>query len=117
MRYLGSKAKLLNTIEDIIEKYDIEGDTFGDLFAGTGCVGDYFKDRYRIQSNDFLYFSYVINRAKLSNSRVPSFSNFTEKYKMNIFDWLNSLEFTADSNYFIYNNYTPIGQRMFFYRR
>ena len=61
MRYLGSKAKLLNTIEGIIEKYDIDGYTFGDLFAGTSCVGDYFKDRYKIQSNDFLYFSYVIS--------------------------------------------------------
>ena len=31
MRYLGSKAKLLSTIESIIEKYDIDGETFGDL--------------------------------------------------------------------------------------
>ena len=43
MRYLGSKAKLLNMIEDVIEKYNIEGYTFGDLFAGTSCVGDYLK--------------------------------------------------------------------------
>ena len=114
MRYLGSKAKLLNTIEVVIEKYNIEGYTFGDLFAGTSCVGDYFKDRYKIQSNDFLYFSYVISKAKLNNSRIPSFTKFTNEYKSNIFDWLNSLEFTPDSNYFIYNNYTPIGGRMFF---
>lgn len=114
MRYLGGKTKLLNTIEDIIEKYDIDGDTFGDLFAGTSCVGDYFKDRYKIQANDFLYFSYVMSIAKLNNSRIPAFSNFTKEYKRNIFDWLNSLEFTADSNFFIYNNYTPIGERMFF---
>ena len=114
MRYLGSKAKLLNTIEVVIEKYNIEGYTFGGLFAGTSCVGDYFKDRYKIQSNDFLYFSYVISKAKLNNSRIPSFTKFTNEYKSNIFDWLNSLEFTPDSNYFIYNNYTPIGGRMFF---
>ncbi|HEY9059183.1 MAG TPA: DNA adenine methylase [Pseudobacteroides sp.] len=114
MRYLGSKIKLLNTIEDIIKKYDIEGYTFADLFSGTSCVGDYFKDRYKIQSNDFLYFSYVMSRAKLTNSKTPSFSNFTKEYKRNIFDWLNSIEFTADTNYFIYNNYTPIGGRMFF---
>ncbi len=114
MRYLGSKAKLLNTIEDVIEKYNIEGYTFGDLFAGTSCVGDYFNDRYKIQSNDFLYFSYVISKSKLNNSRIPSFTKFTKEYKSNIFDWLNSLEFTPDSNYFIYNNYTPIGGRMFF---
>ncbi len=114
MRYLGSKVKLLNTIEEIIKKYDIQGSTFGDLFAGTSCVGDYFKDRYKIQSNDFLYYSYVISKAKLNNSTIPSFSSFSKEYKRNIFDWLNSLEYTADSNYFIYNNYTPIGGRMFF---
>ena len=85
MRYLGSKAKLLNTIEVVIEKYNIEGYTFGDLFAGTSCVGDYFKDRYKIQSNDFLYFSYVISKAKLNNSRIPSFTKFTNEYKSNIF--------------------------------
>ena len=98
MRYLGSKAKLLNTIEKVIDKYNIEGYTFGDLFAGTSCVGDYFKDRYKIQSNDFLYFSYVISKAKLNNSRIPSFSKFTKEYKSNVFDWLNSLEFTPDNN-------------------
>lgn len=114
MRYLGSKVRLLKTIENVIEKYGIEGYTFGDLFAGTCCVGDYFKGRYKIQANDFLYFSYVMSKAKLSNSTTPSFSKFTKEYKRDIFDWLNSLEFTADSNYFIYNNYTPVGGRMFF---
>ena len=104
MRYLGSKVRLLKTIENVIEKYGIEGYTFGDLFAGTCCVGDYFKGRYKIQANDFLYFSYVMSKAKLSNSTTPSFSKFTKEYKRDIFDWLNSLEFTADSNYFIYNN-------------
>jgi len=114
MRYLGSKAKLLNTIENIIDKYDIDGYTFGDLFAGTSCVGDYFKGRYKVQANDFLYFSYVISMAKLNNAGAPSFLNFIKKYKMNIFEWFNSLEFNADVNYFIYNNYTPIAERKFF---
>ena len=44
MRYLGSKMKLLSAIEDVIKKNKIEGETFADLFAGTGCVGDYFKN-------------------------------------------------------------------------
>ena len=46
MRYLGSKAKLLDLIAGIINKHKIEGEVFADLFSGTGCVGDYFKDRY-----------------------------------------------------------------------
>ena len=80
MRYLGSKIKLLDAIEKTIIKYNIQGKTFADLFAGTGCVGDYFKDRYTIQSNDFLYFSYVMNQAKLKNSNVPSFKKFKKSH-------------------------------------
>lgn len=114
MRYLGSKVKLLSAIEDVINFYDIQGETFADLFAGTGCVGDYFKDRYKIISNDFLYYSYVMNRARLENEAIPRFEKFEKKYKRKIYDWLNELEFNPDDSYFIYHNYTPIAGRMFF---
>ena len=63
MRYLGSKVKLLSSIEKVIKENNVEGETFADLFAGTGCVGDFFKDKYQVISNDFLFYSYVINRA------------------------------------------------------
>ena len=33
MRYLGNKSKILPYIEDVIEKYQIEGKTFADIFA------------------------------------------------------------------------------------
>lgn len=111
---MGSKAKLLSAIESVIEKYHIEGTSFADLFAGTGCVGDYFKDRYHIISNDFLYYSYVLNRAKLFNRKVPSFAKFLRQYKADVFQWLNAQEFSADESYFVYRNYTPVGGRMFF---
>lgn len=114
MRYLGSKAKLIQAIEGVIVKYDIKGDTFADLFAGTSCVGDYFKDRYSIQSNDFLYFPYVMAQAKLNNSSTPTFKTFYQEYNQNVFDWLNNQKFKIDTNYFIYSNYTPVGSRMFF---
>ena len=52
MRYLGNKSRLTNFIEDVIIKYNITGETFADLFSGSGSVGDYFKDRYTILSND-----------------------------------------------------------------
>lgn len=70
MRYLGSKIKLLSSIEEVIADNGIEGETFADLFSGTGCVGDFFKDRYKIISNDFLYYSFVMNNAKLRNSTL-----------------------------------------------
>lgn len=114
MRYLGSKVKLLSAIEEVIRRYHIQGETFADLFAGTGCVGDHFKDRYKILSNDFLYYSYVMNRAKLENEKIPDFDQFQKRYRRDIFQWLNQLEFQPDESYFIFHNYTPKAGRMFF---
>ena len=114
MRYLGSKVKLLPEIESVIKKYEIKGETFADLFAGTSCVGDYFKEKYKIISNDFLYYSYVISKAKLSFKDMPEFRKFKKNYKINIFEWLNTKKYVADDTYFIYKNYTPIGGRKFF---
>ncbi len=114
MRYLGSKIKLLSAIEEVITENGIEGETFADLFAGTGCVGDYFKDRYQIISNDFLYYSYVMNNARLINDRIPTFEKVQEKTGTDVFSWLNSLTFEPDETFFFYHNYTPAGGRMFF---
>lgn len=117
MRYLGSKIKLLDQIQDVIDKNHIEGESFADLFAGTGCVGDYFKGKYKIISNDFLYYSFVFNKAKLMNVGVPSFDKFFKKYNVGVFEWLNSRKYIPNDNFFVYNNYTPVGGRMFFTER
>lgn len=114
MRYLGSKIKLVEQIENVINENHIEGETFADLFAGTGCVGDYFKGRYNVISNDFLYYSFVINKAKLMNACMPQFVIFKEKFGADIFDWLNSQKYDPDDTFFVYKNYTPAGERMFF---
>ena len=106
--------KLLSSIEEVIAENGIEGETFADLFAGTGCVGDFFKDRYRIISNDFLYYSFVMNNAKLKNSGIPSFDRVRSEVGTDVFTWLNSLSFEPADDYFFYNNYTPAGGRMFF---
>lgn len=114
MRYLGNKTKLIPFIQDVIKKHNIKGKIFIDLFAGTGSVGDYFKETYTVIANDFMYYSYVLNQAKLLNTCIPQFDKFKKKYDANIFDWLNSLDYEATEHFFIYNNYTPIGNRMFF---
>lgn len=114
MRYLGSKYKLLSSIEEVIIQNNISGTTFADLFSGTGCVGDHFKGKYQIISNDFLYYSYILSHARLNNTSVPSFDCFYQKYNSDIFDWLNGLQFIPNNMYFFYNNYTPKGNRMFF---
>lgn len=114
MRYLGNKTKLLDAIEDVIKKYGIIGNTFADLFSGTGCVGDRFKDRYKIISNDFLYFSSLISKSKLRYKKTPDFSKFQDTFHKDIFEWLNSKEYTPNQTYFVYHNYTPAGERNFF---
>lgn len=114
MRYLGSKVKLLDQIQEVIDQNHMEGESFADLFAGTGCVGDYFKSKYKIIANDFLYYSFVFNKAKLMNTGMPAFHKFTGKHKTGIFEWLNSQQYTPDDSFFVYHNYTPAGGRMFF---
>ena len=114
MRYLGNKTKLLDFIERVIDKYGIEGETFADLFAGTSSVGDYFKDRYTIIANDYMAYSSIIAKAKLLNNGMPEFRKFKEKYKIDPFCWLNARTYIAADEYFVYNNYSPIGGRMYF---
>ena len=46
MNYIGSKLKLLKFLETSISKVVKEKNyTFSDLFAGTGIVGRYFKEK------------------------------------------------------------------------
>ncbi|MBP1971343.1 adenine-specific DNA-methyltransferase [Virgibacillus natechei] len=113
MRYLGNKTKLLHFIESVIEKYNIQGETFADLLAGTGTVGDFFKGKYQIISNDYMYFSKILNKAKLLNNTTPGFKGFIKKYNRTPFEWLNTQRYEPQDNYFIYQNYTPVGARMY----
>lgn len=113
MRYLGNKKSLLSFIEYVIEKYDIVGDNFADLFAGTGSVGDYFKGKYTVISNDYMYFSKIICEAKLLNNSMPQFRQFVEKYDQSPFEWLNSKKYKSNDSYFVYNNYTLRADRMY----
>lgn len=114
MRYLGNKQRLLTFIDDVIEKYDIQGETFTDLFSGTCSVGDYFKNKFKIIANDYMYFSSVIAHAKLRNSGVPSFEKFEAKMGLNPFDYFNNREYNLDKSFFITENYSPLGDRQFF---
>ena len=60
MRYIGNKTRLLDEIDEFIKENNIKGKVFCDIFAGTGSVGDFFKDRYQIISNDFLTYTCFI---------------------------------------------------------
>ena len=62
-RYIGNKYKLTDWIFSILNK-ECSGDSFADIFAGTGSVGAT-ASRYfnKIILNDFLYSNYVIYKA------------------------------------------------------
>lgn len=114
MRYLGNKTNLLTFIDNVIKKHNIDGEIFADLFAGTCSVGDYFKDKYTIIANDYMYFSKIIASAKLLNAKIPEFKKFRKRYKCSPFDWLNNQVYTKEDNYFVLHNYSPKGNRMYF---
>lgn len=114
MRFLGNKTRMLRNIQSVMDENHITGETFCDLFAGSGSVGDFFKSKFKIISNDSLYSLSVINKAKLSNGDVPDFSEFIGKFGKDPFDYFNSKTYIADSQYFITNNYSPLGERRYF---
>ena len=94
--YIGNKRSLLEFIGqgiDIVKK-DLDKDKLAvfDGFAGSGIVSRYFKQHssYLI-SNDFEYYSYVINKTYLTNKKDLDFGYIKE-----ITDELNRLKLRTD---------------------
>lgn len=63
-RYIGSKHKLIEWIFSIINKECEKGNSFADIFAGTGVVSAVAARHFKkIILNDFLYSNYAIYQA------------------------------------------------------
>ena len=104
LNYIGSKKTLLPFLDYVICSNVDEKGTFGDLFAGTGIVGDYFsKKGFIVTGNDKENYSYVVNHASLKSS-------YSKKLKKNI----NSLNELKGISGLIHKHYSPEGDRMFF---
>ncbi|EQC44459.1 DNA adenine methylase [Bacteriovorax sp. DB6_IX] len=67
MKYMGSKRELLPDIREEIDKISSEGEGVLDIFAGTGSVGVYLRDKYDVISNDVQSYSGVICDALISS--------------------------------------------------
>jgi adenine-specific DNA-methyltransferase len=118
MRYIGNKENLTDKIYQVMKSKDIKGNSFFDFFAGTTSVGKYFKKlNYKLYSSDIMYFSYVLQRAYISNNEELSFEKLLNKIKFQstslfssplliVVEYLNQIEPVEG---FIYNNYTPGG--------
>lgn len=104
MRYIGNKNKILNQIEQLItdKQLNLENYTFCDAFSGTGTVGNFFKDKFKIIANDNLYTSYVMSQAKLNTPDLAF-----ETLKMDPFLYFNQEQHELEG--FIYQNYSPGG--------
>ncbi len=116
MRFIGSKTLLLENIKSVIDENAKSAEVFCDIFSGTTTVANYFKKYYRIISNDLLYFSYVIQKATIENSKVPEFAKLHRIN--NPIEYLNSLkevelEKLPVKKRFFQKNYSPIGNRMY----
>lgn len=110
MRFIGNKTSLLNNIEQLIEeRCKEENYTFCDLFSGTASVGRYFKNKYKIISNDMLYFSYILQMATIQNNEIPQFKKLKKKLKVDdIIEYLETTNIEHEKySKFIYENYSP----------
>ncbi len=95
-RYIGNKSKLLDFIDTSIKKEKIEFESFGDIFAGTGVVSQFFADKGKdIVVNDLLYSNYVVYEALMSNIHYDK--EKIDKY-INYYNDLDSVE--IKENYF-----------------
>ncbi|PNZ85964.1 adenine methyltransferase [Staphylococcus devriesei] len=62
-RYIGNKTKILKWIRGLVDEY-VKGDSFFDVFAGTGVVTkEFVNDFNHFIINDFLYSNNVIYKA------------------------------------------------------
>ena len=109
MRFIGSKRLLLKNIEYVISQNITKHkklNTFCDIFSGTTIVSQYFKNKYKIISNDLLYFSYCLQKSYVELNHKPIFKNL--KNNLEIEEYLNSLNFSQKG--FIFKNYSPGGK-------
>ncbi len=100
MNYIGSKYKLSDfiksTIYSVVGK-DLSDKIFCDLFAGTGIVGRNMKKEVKqIISNDFEYYSFVLNKNYIGNYKEIKGNGL-------LISELNGLPLV--DNGFIYQNY------------
>ncbi len=96
-RYLGNKYKLLGFIEDIVNEKCNGFNSFCDIFAGTGVVGERFNEKeIKIISNDILMSNYFPLATFLIARRLKL------KKLEEMIAHLNAIDANSD-NYFSHN--------------
>lgn len=119
MRYIGNKENLIEPIYQAMVQRNIRGESFFDVFSGTGNVAKFFKKlNYKVISSDLMYYSYVLQQAYIYNNKEPEFKKLEKiiSHSINqdlfstplqiVLSYLNNL---VEKKGFIYQNYTPDG--------
>jgi len=96
MRYIGRKNSLLDFIEEPLIENKITDGKFCDIFSGTTVVAQHFKKKgFEVISNDYMYFSYVFQKAYIENNSVPKFKKLSvvdNPDLKTVLDYLNNLK-------------------------
>ena len=88
-RYTGSKYKLADWIFDIIEK-NCSGDTFCDIFAGTGIIAQHALSKMQsVVVNDFLFSNEIIYKAfflqeAYNKNKINKYKEIFQSYEKSI---------------------------------
>ena len=125
MKYIGNKSNLLGFIEESLKSAaaPLQG-TFTDLFSGTTSVAEHFKKLgFSITANDFMTYSYVLQKAFIESNEIPAFKKVVESLSLSvsttpaqaILDFLNDLPLQEG---YAFQNYGAEGSqnRMYFTR-
>ena len=123
MKYIGNKSNLLGFIEESLKSAAVpfQG-TLTDLFSGTTSVAEHFKKLgFSVTSNDFMTYSYVLQKAFIESNEVPIFDKAVQSLNLSvsttpaqaILDFLNNLE---PQEGYAFQNYGAEGSqnRMYF---
>ena len=116
MNYIGSKYSILSYIDEVIEDFTQlnKNVVFCDIFAGTGVVSKYFKEKgYNIIANDIQFFSYATLKGIVENSEELKFEKLSKRGN-SPFIILNGL---SGKKGFIYKNYSMGGTKRQEYQR
>ncbi len=111
MRYIGNKAKLLDEIDELLEKKGLKtkGLIFCDIFSGTSTVGGHYNGFYKIIANDILDFSYEYSKGILLGHKA--------KFKdlgFDPFEYFEKCDYSGYLDGFCYNTFSPNGGRQYF---
>lgn len=116
MRYIGGKRLLIDKIQEVIDENTNDVHTVADFFSGSGIVTEKLQDKYKVLSNDFMYFSYVVLRGK----KNVAYEKLIMLLNMHPIDYLNNLNWENTDipieKCFIYQNYSKhdFCDRMYF---